>query len=278
MRIVLTVICLTMAACSESGSNGSPYYCYSDGPLASNLVLARSSAVVGEGGGSIAIDATFDYRTRSGAKIEFIDFRVVTAGGEEVLSSSIDERLKGSGTYTFSVPISTQAAETYTVRVRVFDECLEKSKWLEALFGVLAPAALAGKTGYATAMANGYIYVIGGQDESGQALNSLQQYDYGSERLLNKAALPEARAFAAAAAVNGIIYVFGGQAYGIEYASTFAYDTATDTWTAVAPMSSPTVRAIARVVEDRIYVDAAETLDRYDPQLDVWSDGGDPQP
>lgn len=278
MRLLILAISLALAACGDTSSSGSPYYCYSDGPLASNLVLARSSAVIGEGGGSIAVDATFDYKTRSGAKIKFVDFRVETADGQEALSSTVDTKLKGKGAYTFSVPIGTQAAEAFTVRVRVFDECLEKSKWLEAVFEVLAPAALAGKTGYATAMADSLIYFIGGQEEGGQAGNSLLQYDPVTDRLLGKAPLPEARAFAAAAAVNGVVYVFGGQAYGVEHASTFAYTAATDTWTAVAPMSLPKVGAVATVVDDLVYLDSDAGVNRYDPLLDLWTDVSDRQP
>lgn len=278
MRFLIMAISLALAACGGTTDSGYPYYCYSDGPIASNLVLARNSAIVGEGGGSIAVDATFDYRTRSGAKIKFVDFRVETAAGQEALSSTVDTKLKGRGSFTFSVPIGTQAAEVFVVRVRVFDECLEKSNWLEATFEVLAPAALAGKTGYATAMADNRIYFIGGQDDSGQASDQLLQFDPVTEQLLGKAPLPAARAFAAAAAVNGVVYVFGGQAYGAEYASTFAYDTAADTWTAVAPMSLPNAGAVATIVDDLIYIDSGAGPNRYDPLLDVWTDVSDLQP
>jgi hypothetical protein len=272
MRILLMMASLVLAACYGGvGGGGAPYYCYSDGPLLSNLVLSRSSAVIGEGGGSISVEVTIDYKTRSGAKIIFVNYRVENASGQEIVDASIDNNLKGSGSYTFNVPIGTEAAGTYTVRVRLFDECLEKSKWLDAEFDVSAPAALSGRTGYATAQSSGLVYFIGGRGDNDQVSDTLLQYDPATRQLQVKAAMPEGREFAAAAAYNGVVYVFGGMAYGFAHESTFAYDSATDTWTAAAPVSNPISGATAAVSGSMIYLSGENDLMRYDPILDLWA-------
>jgi len=264
------MICLVLVAC-ETDAGSSNYYCYSDGPIISNLVLARESAVVGEGGGSIAVNVSIDYRTRSGAKIIYVEYRVETADGIELLDSGVDRNLKGKGSFSFQVPIETQAAMSLVLRVRLVDECIEKSKWLESGFEILAPAPLTGKTGYATASAGKLIYFIGGQDADGQASNDVLQFDSESGLLLRKAALPEARSFAAATVYNDTVYVFGGSAYGFPQESSFAYDTDSETWTAAAPMSAPATNARATVVNDMICVDSSVRMDCYQPLLDLWT-------
>jgi hypothetical protein len=271
MRILLMMASLVLAACHGGVGGGAPYYCYSDGPLLSNLVLSRNSAVIGEGGGSISVEVTIDYKTRSGAKIMLVNYRVENATGQEILDASIDINLKGSGSYTFNVPIGTEATGTYTVRVRLFDECLEKSKWLDAEFDVIAPAALSGRTGYATAQASGLVYFIGGRGDDDQVSDTLLQYDPATKQLQVKAPMPEGREFAAAAAYNGVVYVFGGTAYGFAHESTFAYDPATDTWTAAAPASNPVSGATATVSGGMIYLSGENDLMRYDPILDLWA-------
>lgn len=271
MRIPMLAVCLALTACSAGTGGDSAGFCDSDGPLTSNVVLSPGAATVGDGGGSVNVVVSFDYKTRSGAKIIFTKFRVEDSDGKLVLDVIDEKNLKGSGTHMFSVLIGTQTAQTYTVRVRTVDECYEDSKWAEATFDVFAVAALAGKSGYATALSNEFVYFIGGLDASGEASDALWQYDPATRQLTAMTPMPEGRELAAAASSDGIIYVFGGRAYGIEYESTFAYDTAMDTWTAVAPLSRPMTGGTATARDGVIYVASRSGLHRYDPVLDLWT-------
>lgn len=271
MRILLLAASLFLVACNGSGGGDGLYYCYSDGPTSSNLVLSPDSAVIGEGGGNVTTNVTIDYKTRDGAKILRIDYRVEDGNGTRISDVSLNEKLKGSGSFEFDVPISTQTTDAYTVRVRFFDECFETSNWRDAAFDVIAPTALAGQAGYATTQLDGRIYFIGGSNDDGQVSDSLLQYDPVTGQLLSKAPLPEGRAFAAAAAYDGIVYVFGGWAHGFKHDSTFAYYSVTNSWTAVAPMSSPLAGAAASVSDGMIDVIGDDGLNRYDPTLNLWT-------
>lgn len=275
MRIPVLAASLALAGCSGGTTAGGSAFCYSDGPLASNVVLSPATATVGDGGGRVNMSVSFDYKTRSGATIIYTKFRVEDSNGKVVLDAIDEKNLKKSGSYAFSVLVDTQTVQTYTVRVRAVDECYEVSKWAEATFDVMAVAALAGKSGYATVLANDLVYFIGGLDDSGEASDTLLQYDPVTRQATSMAPMPEGRELAAAAASDGIIYVFGGRAYGIEYESTFAYDTTTDTWTAVAPLSQPVAGAAATARDGLIYVAAGHGRYRYDPMLDLWTNDDD---
>ena len=272
MRTLILASSLALAACSDTGSSSGTYYCYSDGPTVSNLVLTPDSALVGEGGGTIGSNVTLHYKTRDDAKIIAIEYRVEDSTGSRTVYGSFRKNLKKSGDFGFTMPIGTATAGMYTVRVRAVDECYENSKWADAAFEVIAVAAMAGKTGYASVALNDLVYFVGGQDEDGLPSDALLQYDPATQLTQARAPMPEGRELAAAAAHNGIIYVFGGMAYGFAQESTFAYDTATDSWTAVAPVLTPIAGANAVTVDDVIYVDSINGLTRYDPMLDLWTD------
>lgn len=269
MRILVLAIILSIAACDSSGS--SPYYCYGNKPIVSDLTLTPSSAIQGEGGGSINGNVTVHYRTRDDARIILFEYRIEDASGMNIVYGDFRETLKNSGDFGFPIPISTTTVGIYTVGVRAVDECLEQSKWVDTPFEVIAPAPVAGKSGYATVASNDRLFFIGGAEE-GQLSNAVLQYDPATQQMELKAPMPEGRELAAAAAHNGIIYVFGGMAYGFAQDSTFAYDTRTDAWTAVAPMSAPMAGAVATTIGAHIYVESANSLSRYDPDLDMWED------
>ena len=271
MRFLLLATSLALTGClAGAGAGGSAGSCYSDGPLASNVVLSPAMAAVGEGGGNVIVSVSYDYRTRSGAKIILTRYRVEDSNGNQLINAYIEKNLKGSGSYTFNVPIETDSAETFTIRVQAVDECFENSKWAEAIFDVVAVAALAGKTSYATAMTDDALYFVGGLDNSGQLSDTLLRYDPVTRQATTLSSMPEGRELAAAAIREGIVYVFGGRAYGIEYESAFAYDIAMDTWTAVAPMAQPMAGGTATARYGLIYVTGGQGLQAYDPVLDLW--------
>ncbi len=267
-----TVVMLSLAACSSSGS-GPIGLCVSDGPSISNLAMLPASAVLGEGGGSIDVAVSFDFRTRDGAQLAFVQFRLLDAGGSRIINESIDvyrQNIQGQGTYTFSFPAPTQPAQTYTFRVRLTDECAEESSWAEVPFRVIEPAGLGLRTGYGVARLNVSLYVIGGRDASGFASETLLHHDFQTGMTSIRAPMPEGRVSAAVVTYDDLIFVFGGQAFGYEQDSTFVYDPRTDLWSVRSPMPRGLSGADAFVLDGTIYVARDGSVDHYDPVIDTW--------
>jgi N-acetylneuraminic acid mutarotase len=89
--------------------------------------------------------------------------------------------------------------------------------------------------------------------------------------------MPVARGFAAAGALDGVIYLVGGYDGASEFADTYAYDVAGDTWTQRAAMSMPRGGLGVTVVNDRLYAigggweNYLATNERYDPVNNSWT-------
>lgn len=269
---LLMALMLSIAACGGPGIDGDGW-CRSDGPTISNLSLLPNLAVLGEGGGSIDVDVTFDYRTRNGAKLGFFYYSLIDASGtrtiEEVINV-LDLNLKGSGTYTLSISLPTQTAQIYRFQVRLADQCKTRSNWAEVNFSVTEPAGLGGKTDFGVARLNGVLYVIGGRDASGSASNTLLRFDPVTGVTTTHASMPEGRFSAAIATYDKLIFVFGGNAFGYMQNSTFVYNSATDSWTARAPMARPMAGAHAFVIDGMTYIAKDGRVDQYDPVVDIW--------
>lgn len=272
--LVLTpVVMLTIAACGESGSAPVNIFCVSDGPTISNVSILPDSAVLGEGGGSINVSVSFDYRTRDGAQLSFIDYRLVDPEGSRAVDESIDihdQNIQGRGTYTFDFPAPTQTAQNYTLRVRLFDECTERSNWAEVSFNVFEAAGLGSKTNYAVARLNTGLYVIGGRNASGFASDALLHYEPGTGVTAIRASMPEERFSVTVATYDDLIFVFGGVAFGYEQNSVFVYDPRTDSWGVRTPLSRTLSGADAFVLDGIIYVAKDGKIHRYDPVTDIW--------
>lgn len=130
----------------------------------------------------------------------------------------------------------------------------------------------------------GRVYAVGGLDNSGQLLTSVERYEHASNAWTPLAPLPEARyAFAAVSDGTGHILTFGGGTENREASvsdTVNRYDIATNTWTRAAPMPIATRDSAAVLGPDgRIYViggsSAGGPLSRvlvYDPSTDSWSD------
>ena len=135
---VLLILALSIAACSPA-ERGSGALCDSRGPLILGLTLLPDTAAINEGGGSIDVTATVDYRTRDGAKLADLLYELIDASGTTVSSELFDlypRDLQGSGTYDYTFPVPTDAAQIYRFRVQLQDECLTLSDWAEADFTV----------------------------------------------------------------------------------------------------------------------------------------------
>ena len=90
---------------------------------------------------------------------------------------------------------------------------------------------------------NGKIYVVGGMDNNGASLNSVEVYDPATNTWSTAPSMAERRDNPGSAVLGGKLYVFGGRtrnADGTEVNGTLAsvemFDPATNAWTSRAPM------------------------------------------
>jgi DNA-binding CsgD family transcriptional regulator len=132
----------------------------------------------------------------------------------------------------------------------------------------------------AAAVLGNKLYVPGGCDANGQALNIVEVYDPIADRWTSAAPLPAPRCGYAIASLDGQIYLFGGTD-GLNYQnSTFVYVPTTNKWHTATQMPTARAYASAGVIESRIYVvggynggDLAVN-EAYDPSQD--NAGGQP--
>jgi N-acetylneuraminic acid mutarotase len=149
----------------------------------------------------------------------------------------------------------------------------------------------------ATAGANGFVYVFGGQDDSGNVLREVQQYNPTTDTWEKKADMPTARAGAAAVqAPNGNIYVLNGtNASGVGYALLEEFTPPTNgvglgswkTAPAIAQPASPSAdQGFALGANGRLYAASGAyfpsagggfvngSTEEYRPAVDPFAGGG----
>jgi N-acetylneuraminic acid mutarotase len=111
---------------------------------------------------------------------------------------------------------------------------------------------------FGCAVANGKIYVIGGDTGGSGSRNTNYEYDTANNTWAIKAVLPGGpRWNLAAATLNGKIYVIGGQADGapVQYFSRVdIYDPSTDTWSSGTPLPAPRVGMAVEAINNKIYL------------------------
>lgn len=171
---------------------------------------------------------------------------------------------------------------TYAVTSTLIYDSLSNS-WSN---GAPIPVGVNGIGTAAQAAYNGKIYVIGGDDGDLNSNNTNYEYTIASDSWTLRAPMPTARENDVAVALNGKIYVAGGaQGSDPDYngMTTFeAYDPATDTWSALAPMQ--TARVSPGIATDGAYVyvyggedslgaaiTSLASAERYNPATNSWS-------
>jgi N-acetylneuraminic acid mutarotase len=137
---------------------------------------------------------------------------------------------------------------------------------------------------------DGRIYVIGGARANFKAVNDVAEaYDPKTDRWSRLRALPTPRdspCAVAAKCANGrvLIYTIGGRAFrgpNENLGTVEAYDPASDTWAAMAPMPTPRHAFTATLGPDgRIYAVGGcpgskftDVLEIYDPVKNAWTKG-----
>jgi N-acetylneuraminic acid mutarotase len=92
------------------------------------------------------------------------------------------------------------------------------------------------RTDFTGASLNGKIYIIGGFNNKGKTMNTVEYYDPKTDRWSTASPLPEPLDHAAAAVYNGTLYVVGGYAredYTRDYNPSdrlFIYNPSNDKW------------------------------------------------
>lgn len=136
--------------------------------------------------------------------------------------------------------------------------------------------------GYA-ADSSGNAYAIGGLDDSGNVLASVERYNLGRNSWTNIASLPTPLFdFPAVFDKTNRIYVFGGYTdaiSGVESAAVYRYSTSTRTWTNLASMPIATAGSAAAYGADgKIYVVgglsggiATDAVQVYNPAANTWA-------
>jgi len=130
-----------------------------------------------------------------------------------------------------------------------------------------------------SAVVDGKIYVIGGDDGVSMGGPAVQEYDPATDTWTRKTDMPTSRWCLATCAVDGKIYAIGGAAKNISGLNVVEqYDPITDTWTKKADMPTGLWGLCACAVNGKIYtiggrpVDLAiPTVQEYDPATDTWT-------
>ena len=131
--------------------------------------------------------------------------------------------------------------------------------------------------GYASAVLDNKIYIIGGGNTGGpdySPINQVQIFDPKTNQWTNGTPIPTGIVSARACATTGLsapkrIYVIGGAlTYSFRYAATGidlnqVYDPETDTWTTSTPMPTPRWALGVAVVNDELYAIGGKNGDNY---------------
>jgi len=144
-----------------------------------------------------------------------------------------------------------------------------------------AALSLGARQEMGVAALDGKVYVVGGFDESGQAVATVEAYDPATDRWTQKASLPAPLHHVNVAAVGSKLYVVGGLSGASFTASgtTLEYDPSLDAWSPRASMPGGTERGASgvAVLDGRIVVagglrgDSVTDASVFDPAANAWS-------
>ncbi|MBI5554322.1 MAG: hypothetical protein HY920_00525 [Elusimicrobia bacterium] len=137
----------------------------------------------------------------------------------------------------------------------------------------------AARAEFAIAVVSNKIYVIGGESDSYDVVQTVEEYDPTTDTWTSKADMPTARVALIAGVVGGKIYAIGGYDAGYNVLATVEeYDPGTDTWASKTDMITARSNLSCGVVNNKIYVIGGEdssynpfkTVEEYTPAGDTW--------
>jgi hypothetical protein len=211
-------------------------------PSISDLVISPEKIYVGDGGGQIDVSGTFSFVDPDGDLSATI-VNVLDDVGQVVFSESIvitgAEGLT-SGILQGAVTITTTTPGNYVVQIHLTDNGGNESNILQASFliseypWVTRAPMPSPRSGFATAVLNGKIYVIGGRDETAPTtpkpvVDVVEIYDPVTNTWSTGTPLNQARTNQMAIGVNGKIYAIGG-IDALETKTVQEFDPGTGSW------------------------------------------------
>jgi N-acetylneuraminic acid mutarotase len=197
---------------------------------------------------------------------------------------------QASGVVSGQVTVTTTSAGTFSIRVSVTDRDGLRSNELSGIFRisefpwVVRRSMPAPRNAFATAVVNGRIYVIGGDDPTAgiipaPAVDRVDVYDPGADTWSTAPAMPVAAKGHAAVAIGSRIYVTGGYSQTAPGLRTLqVFDTTTGSWSLKAPMPYELREHATAATAGQLWVfggdglgfDTANALS-YDIATDTWS-------
>ncbi len=139
-----------------------------------------------------------------------------------------------------------------------------------------ACAAMKTARNYTAACAlNNQIYVFGGQDSSGDALNKAERYDPVANTWTSLPAMKYSALGLGACAINELIYVMGGRSIDntVFYTNLYAYDpnaAVDNSWIKLTNMPIGRAGACVNTVNGKIYVIGGRNGTNYIRQIDIY--------
>ena len=262
-------------------------------PTISDLTISPSAIYVGEGGGQIDVSGTFGFSAPDDS-LNATVINVLDDGGQIVFSETIvitgAEGLT-SGILQGAVTIGTAIPGNFTVQIYITDVEGNQSNTLEASFLISehpwisrAPMPTP-RSGFATAVLDEKIYVIGGRDETAPTTpkpvsDVVEVYDPATNTWASAPSLVLARSNQMAISANGKVYAIGGTD-DFETDTVQAFDLNTSTWSVKAIMPDQRSSGAVGTISGMIYVAGGGGLGLsqlaalliYDPVNDLWSAG-----
>jgi subtilisin family serine protease/N-acetylneuraminic acid mutarotase len=130
------------------------------------------------------------------------------------------------------------------------------------------------------AIIDGRFYVVGGWNQIGTPVTTLEIYDIATGTWSIGAPVPTAYAASSNVVLDGRLYLIGGCQAGCGFTDVWVYDPAVDEWSAAAPYPQPISWTHCGAIDGRIYcAGGARTFPNdstangyvYDPAADAWS-------
>ncbi len=276
---LLLAVMITLASCGTNTPVTPPNAANPPGPVTSNSTATPLAWIAGP---------SLSAPRSQAASVTLGDGSVLVLGGSSATApTSVLKLAPGASAWTTPgtldhVRVAPGAGVLSTGLVAVYggaDRKVDKSSTLydpNANRTSSLPSMTTPRTQHAYAGGFGLIYAIGGRDDLGNVLSSVESF--GGGRWFAQASLPEARVGAAATTVGLDLYVFGGANAGGTVSST-VYKLSGGAWTTVAPM--PVAVQNAAVVAGKnnlIYVlggsngtAAVSTVQVYNTVSNTWN-------
>nr|CAJ83337.1 giant axonal neuropathy (gigaxonin) [Xenopus tropicalis] len=126
--------------------------------------------------------------------------------------------------------------------------------------------------------AEGFLFVLGGQNEDNETLDTGEQYDPDDNAWSPLPPMLEARHSFGMVEIDGVIYVLGGENGDSELLSMESYDTCTKTWSKQQNMTMVRKIGCYAAMKKKIYAMGGgsygklfESVECYDPKTQQWT-------